>query len=167
MSRIERYSDPFIRVSDPNVSGFGESASKFKHLQGIVRNVLMGKKNRPNGGPMVAHLNIEESDQHGVHVMKVAGRLDATSATIFQKRIENWAATPGAKVVVNLADLLYLSSAGMRVMLAATKKLHSLHGVLAFCALQTPVRKIIEVAGFDSVLKLYQTEIEAMRELKS
>jgi anti-sigma B factor antagonist len=118
-------------------------------------------------GIMVANLPIEEFDKEGIHVFRVGGRLDATSAPILERKLVHIVETPGAKVVVDLKNLSYLSSAGMRVMLAASKRLKSVNGYIAFSSLQEPVMEIIKLAGFEHVLKFYPTEAAALKSLKT
>ena len=58
-------------------------------------------------------------------------------------------------MILDFADLQYLSSAGLRSLLVMAKKAKALSGSLALCGLQGVVREIVTVAGFDSVLPLY------------
>lgn len=118
-------------------------------------------------GIMVANLPIEEFEKEGIHVFRVGGRLDATSAPILERKLVHIVETPGAQVVIDLKGLSYLSSAGMRVMLAASKRLKHAGGQIAFSSAQEPVMDIIKLAGFEHVLKFYPTELAALKAFKS
>lgn len=135
----------------------------------IMETSQAGIKNKITSlwGIMVANLPIEEFEKEGIHVFRVGGRLDATSAPILERKLVHMVETPGAKVVVDLKNLSYLSSAGMRVMLAASKRLKSVHGDIAFSSLQEPVMEIIKLAGFEHILKFYPTENAALKALKT
>ena len=123
-------------------------------------------KNKRSNRFMVAELSIKEDSKDGVHILYVGGRLDVTSAPILEKRLMPLVETPQAKVVINFGDLGYLSSAGLRVMLYAHKRLKSIKGQLAFCCIKPPVMEILQLAGFESILSIYQKEFEALKALK-
>lgn len=142
-----------------------DAFSKFKSLQGISKTALMRNVISALGGSMVAYLPIEEIEKHGVHILRVGGRLDATSAPLLERKLSSWVETPGAKVLVNFEKLQYLSSAGMRVMLAASKRLKATKGQMVFTSLQPQVMEIVKLAGFDVVLSFYSTENHALREM--
>jgi anti-anti-sigma factor len=118
-------------------------------------------------GSMVANLSMDETEKEGIHILKVGGRLDATSAPLLERKLVHIVETPGARLVVDMKNLNYLSSAGMRVMLAASKKLKKHDGVVVFSSLQEPVMEIIKLAGFEHILQFYPTEIMALKALKT
>lgn len=118
-------------------------------------------------GRMVANLPIEEFEKEGIHILRVGGRLDATSAPILERKLVHIVETPGAKIVINLSSLSYLSSAGLRVMLAASKRLKNTNGTVAFSNLQDSVMEIVKLAGFEHILKFYPTEAMALKALKT
>ncbi len=116
---------------------------------------------------MVADLAIREDAKEGVHILHVGGRLDVTSAPLLEKRLMPLIETPGAKVVINCHELGYLSSAGLRVMLFAHKRLKSLNGQLAFCCIKPAVMEILQLAGFETILSIFGKEHEAIKALKT
>lgn len=124
-------------------------------------------KNKRSNRFMVADLSIKEDSKDGIHIFYVGGRLDVTSAPLLEKRLMPILETPGAKVVINFGDMSYLSSAGLRVMLYAHKRLKAQHGQLVFCCMKPPVMEIIQLAGFESILTLYEKEYEAIKALKT
>lgn len=90
----------------------------------------------------------------GVLVATLAGRLD--SANYKDVETELIAAIEGQEaVVLDLARLTYISSAGLRVILLAGKKMRSAHGKLALCALPDPVREVFEISGFLTIFDVY------------
>ena len=57
----------------------------------------------------------------------------------------------------------YLSSAGLRILLSATKKLKEKKGTLILFSLQEEVLEIIKMAGFDKILHICLNEKEALQ----
>lgn len=124
-------------------------------------------KNKRGQLSMVAELSIKEDSKDGVHIFYVGGRLDVTSAHILENRMQPILETPGAKVLVNFSDIKYLSSAGLRVMLYAHKRLKASQGQLIFCCMKPPVMEIIKLAGFDTILTIFDSKYEALNALKT
>lgn len=124
-------------------------------------------KNKRGNCVMVADLSIKEDSKEGIHIFHVGGRLDVTSAPLLEKRLQPILETPGAKILMNFSEMNYLSSAGLRVMLYAHKKLKASQGELVFCCIKAPVMEIIQLAGFETILKIFNKEYEALKALKT
>ncbi len=95
-----------------------------------------------------------------VVVVHVKGRLDAASSPQLDKKINSIIDSGNFKLVLDFAELDYLSSAGMRLMLSLSKKLKNLEGKVVACALNDEVMEVIKMAGFHQVLELYP-DVEA------
>ncbi len=86
-------------------------------------------------------------------IVRLHGKLDSSSATAVETAIIN-AITPGAtRLVIDCAHLDFLSSAGIRTLITAIKKMKVSGGTVALVALQPNVREILEIS---SLLKLFQ-----------
>jgi anti-anti-sigma factor len=102
--------------------------------------------------------NIEEKGD--IVIIRVTGRLDAASSPQLEKKIHSIIDTGHFKLILNLADVEYLSSAGMRLMLSLSKKLKNLEGKVVACHINDEVMEVIKMAGFNQVLEIYPTEEE-------
>lgn len=123
-------------------------------------------KNKGSNSFMVADLSIKEDNKEGIHIFYVGGRLDVTSAPLLEKKLQPILETPEAKVVINFNEMGYLSSAGLRVMLYAHKRLKAQKGQLVFCCFKPAVMEIVKLAGFETILKIFDKEYEALKSLK-
>ncbi len=65
-------------------------------------------------------------------------------------------------MLLNLQDVEYVSSAGLRSILVAAKLIQSNDGELRICSAREDVAKIIEMSGFDSLINLHADESEAV-----
>jgi len=63
---------------------------------------------------------------------------------------------------VNLEKLDYISSAGLRVLLATAKKLKAIGGELRVCSLNEIVTEVFDISGFDLILTVLPSESEAL-----
>ena len=91
-------------------------------------------------------MDIREETQDGVLVVSPQGRLDSNSSDDLEKAMGPWLAQ--RRLVIDLGGVDYVSSAGLRVLLLAAKRLHETDGQLVLCSLGDAVRQVFEFAGF-------------------
>ena len=108
-------------------------------------------------------LRIElEEIEHRV-VLRIDGRLDAPSAPILERKINRLIDEDHYDLLLDCTRMDYLSSAGMRVLLASTKKLKTKKGVLVLFSVNDEVGEVIKMAGFDKILPICLSEKEALQ----
>ncbi|GAB4184493.1 MAG: STAS domain-containing protein [Simkaniaceae bacterium] len=95
-------------------------------------------------------------------VLRLNGRLDAASAPILEDKIKELMNKNQKQLVIDFTGLDYLSSAGMRLLLAYTKKIKSMDGSLNCCCINEEVMEIIKMAGFEKILRIFNTEKSAI-----
>lgn len=104
--------------------------------------------------------------RHGdVAVLHVAGRLDLSLADAFRAALVPHldACIPGGDpIVLDLAGVDYISSAGLRVLMLAARQTKAQGGAVAVAALQPVVREIFEIAKFTLVFPCFGTVAEAL-----
>lgn len=97
-----------------------------------------------------------KSEKHGpVTVVAVAGNLDASTAPKLNDYFNNALESGAIKIVVDLTELSYTSSAGLRVLLNTTKDARKKGGDLRIASVQPAVTKVFELSGFTSILKFF------------
>lgn len=64
-------------------------------------------------------------------------------------------------IVLDFGGLEYISSAGLRSILAATKKVKTVNGSLSLCALSGLVEEVVTISGFDNILTVYEDVAQA------
>lgn len=90
-------------------------------------------------------MEIEKSGKEEV-VLKLKGRLDTVSAPKLENEIDELQCK---SLVLDLQELEYTSSAGLRIFLKASKKLN---GNIRIINISDEVRVIINMTGFDKIL---------------
>lgn len=101
--------------------------------------------------------------KHGERMLlAVSGRMDAITAGEFEAQCDACLAAGDKRLVVDLSALEYISSAGLRSILASAKKLKAQGGELAFCALAGIVAEVFAVSGFAKLLPVFPTREEAL-----
>lgn len=89
-----------------------------------------------------------------VGVITLAGELDAASAPQFRADIESAVSQGASKLVLEMADLSYMASAGLRALVFAKQKMGAQSDVYVIAA-QESVKETLELTGFaSSVIEL-------------
>lgn len=112
---------------------------------------------------MSVGLRIEVEEIENRILLRIDGRLDAASAPILEKKIDLLLEEHQVHVLLDFLRVDYLSSAGMRLLLSATKKLKAKQGFLILFSLGEEVEEIIKMAGFDKILHICASEKEALQ----
>jgi len=97
-------------------------------------------------------------------IVSVKGRIDAVTAPDFEKYLAEQADKSEKSLIVNMKELYYISSAGLRAVLGATKKLKEKRGDMILAEVQDTVREVFEIAGFNTFLKIFDTEKSALEQ---
>ncbi len=110
-------------------------------------------------------IDISEDRRTDAVVLALSGKLDATTAKTFEDKILAEIDSGDRRFVIDLSQLEYVSSSGLRVLLLAAKRLHSTDGKIVLCSLKEHVRQVFDLAGFSSILSLYGSRDEALKAL--
>jgi anti-anti-sigma factor len=107
-------------------------------------------------------MKIETRKAYDVLVVDMSGRLDSHTAGDAGDRIVKIAQGEDKRVLLNLDQLDYVSSAGLRVIVTGAKLLQGNRGELKICNAKGGVKNVLETSGFHSLSKIYATEKEAV-----
>jgi anti-anti-sigma factor len=91
-------------------------------------------------------------------VVDVAGRLDQDHCEAFRYDLAPLLATAaedGHAIVLDLAELEYISSAGLRCFMLAAKEVKARDGRIVVAALQPMVDEIFKISRFDLLIPVY------------
>jgi anti-anti-sigma factor len=102
-------------------------------------------------------VTIDRSQIEGKVVLHVAGRMDAESAPRFETQCESCIAEGITSLVIDLADLSYVSSMGLRSFVAIAQKLKSKGGELRICRLTGLARQVFEITRLNQVFPMYDS----------
>lgn len=97
-------------------------------------------------------MTITKSKEGGKVVISIEGRLDTMTSPEAQEAIIP-AFQEAPDVIVDLGKTIYVSSAGLRVILAAQKKAAGVGGSLLIRSVPEQVMEVFEMSGLKSVLK--------------
>jgi anti-anti-sigma factor len=93
--------------------------------------------------------------RQGSLALAVCGRLDMTSAGALEEELEALIGRGARRVALDFSTLEYLSSAGLRSILVAAKRLREAGGSLVVMGLTGPVKEVFEMSGLGGVLPVF------------
>ena len=99
-------------------------------------------------------MDIQTRQEGGITVISVLGRIDAATAPALERFLGDLIAQEQLREVLDLGGVEYISSAGLRVILASAKSLTSKDGVLLLANPQGPVKEVLDISGFGSVFSI-------------
>jgi len=103
---------------------------------------------------------------NGLAVVSLKGRLDINTHGQLEAELNALAGKGQTKVLVDVKDLDYISSAGLRVLLSGAKQFKKINGTIALASLAPTVRQVFEISGFSSIFPLYASREEALAKIK-
>jgi anti-anti-sigma factor len=107
-------------------------------------------------------MNISTRDIENILAIDIEGKLDtSTSVSALDELLQCLEAKPG-NVLINLAPLEFISSAGLRVILRVAKHVRGYRGAMKVAGAHGMVKEVLEISGFDSLLDLYESEEQAV-----
>jgi anti-sigma B factor antagonist len=107
-------------------------------------------------------MNFTQTKEGAFLVLAASGRMDTLTASEFEAKCGECMAAGEKRLVVDLSALEYISSAGLRSILAVAKKLKAAGGDIAFCALSGIVAEVFAVSGFTKLMPVFATRQEAL-----
>ena len=107
-------------------------------------------------------MQIDVSVTKGVTIIAVEGRVDSSSASYLGQTLTESLESGGTRLVVDLKDVDYVSSAGLREFVSALKKAQQDEGDLRLASPSDRVREVLQLSGLDSILSVYDTRKEAV-----
>ena len=107
-------------------------------------------------------MEISTKTAGNANVICLSGRLDAYAANDVEKKLDSLIASQQVYLVVNLSGLEYISSSGLRVLLAGIKRVKKEQGDIRLACLQPYVKEVFDIAGFTQLFQMFDKEEDAV-----
>ena len=108
------------------------------------------------------HMELQTERRDGILTFAIQGRLDGYGAGQLSDAVQASLQDDDRSIVFDLTGLSYLSSAGIRVLLAVKKQLKERSGILALAGMQEYPRNVLDMAGVAPVFSIYAGVEEAV-----
>lgn len=105
-------------------------------------------------------INVEQRDQ--ITLVAVSGRVDSMNANQFGEALSTQISDGNAHLVLDLSSVEYMSSAGLREIVTSLKKAKKASGDLRLAQPSQRVREVLEMAGLDTIFRIYGSQDDAV-----
>ncbi len=99
----------------------------------------------------------------GVPVVTISGRLDTNTAPLFDAQVTPILAKTAQPILLDLTDVTFISSAGLRSILQLIKHTSAYGGRLGLVAVPAHIMEVLEISGFPSLLNIYLDRASALQ----
>jgi anti-anti-sigma factor len=107
-------------------------------------------------------MEIATRTQRDVTIVAFVGSLDSKTSPEAQQALDGILAGGGRKLLIDFTALDYISSAGLRVLLGAAKRLSGAGSALRLFGLNESVREVFQISGFTTIFAVFATEADAL-----
>jgi anti-sigma B factor antagonist len=106
-------------------------------------------------------MEIREDQADGAIILVPVARVDSATAKAFEVRVLAAVNSGAGKIVIDFAELDYISSAGLRVVLVGAKMTRAPRK-FALCGMKPHIREIFDVSGFARILTILPDRAAAL-----
>ncbi|WP_079709925.1 anti-sigma F factor antagonist [Paraliobacillus ryukyuensis] len=111
-------------------------------------------------------LNVGWNVKENVLLVRLSGELDHHEAGKFKKEWQHMIQTGEVKhVILNLADLTFMDSSGLGVILGRYKELKQMGGEMIACSISPLVERLFELSGLFKIIRYEENEMLALLRL--
>ena len=107
-------------------------------------------------------MEIATQEYKRVAVMSVSGRVDSSTAPELESQLTKVVDGGQYHIVLDLKDVEYMSSAGLRAMVSTLKKVKRVNGDLRLANPSARVEEVLRLAGLTSIFSIHSTQEEAV-----
>lgn len=100
-------------------------------------------------------MKTEISENDNYTEINIEGRLDTNTSAELEKKILELVNDGKEDLIINLSDLVYISSSGLRVFLVAAKSLDEKGKKLNFYGMKDYIKEVFDIAGFSILFNIY------------
>ncbi len=108
-------------------------------------------------------MEITEKKIGNVSVVALGGRLDAYVSNTVEQKLNALLDADKVCLVVSMEGLDYISSSGLRVLLASLKKARRRDGDIKLASMKPHIKEVFDVAGFSQLFSIYDLEDVAVQ----
>jgi len=126
------------------------------------KNFLRMVKRVPNSPEHLDYGGKAHQKRHGVAIVEPHGRIDTASAKSFGEEIGALIRAGSRSLLIDLRDIIYVSSAGFRALLVARKLMDEAQGKIVLCGISPDLRRLFEIGHFTDLFVICATRDEGL-----
>ena len=108
-------------------------------------------------------MEIRTKELKRVNVVEIGGRVDSNSAARLEEAFKEITGDKRFRIVVDMQDLEYISSRGLRALIATLKETRRWNrGDLRLCNVPPRIHEVLDLAGLTPLFKTYANTVDAV-----
>ena len=108
-------------------------------------------------------MEITVEEKNGASVVRLKGKLTAIEAPELENEVRRLTGDEeSGRLLIDMKELEYISSAGLRILLLGAKAMKAKNGELFLCALRENVKEVFDISGFTALFKIFPSEEAAL-----
>ncbi|TCS93465.1 anti-sigma F factor antagonist [Hazenella coriacea] len=107
-------------------------------------------------------LTLQVHRRHHILIVRLSGELDHHTAEQVRNTIESELDSGMTHLVLNLANLEFMDSSGLGVILGRYKRVSQLGGKMALCSIRPSIFRLMEMSGLFKILPIFEDEDSAV-----
>ena len=107
-------------------------------------------------------LHIEEEHVAEAAILRLSGLVDSATSYYLESRLNDLIAADKVRLVIDLTDVDYISSAGWGIFVSEIKGLRARNGDIKLAGMNPDLRDVFELLEFDTLLTPYESATDAL-----
>ena len=112
-------------------------------------------------------MEISSTQHDDVTVVRVIDNLDATTSAVAKAHLGAEIEQGRTNLIIDLSGVTFLSSAGLRVIIATMQQARSAGGDVRLAGPVGKIRQVVDMAGFSKIMKTFASAEEAIASFTS
>ncbi len=107
-------------------------------------------------------MDVNIRKEKGVAIAALVGRLDSVTSGAVQQQLETLVAEQVGTIIIDFSETMFLSSAGLRVLLVISKQVKVYGGGVQLAGMSAGLQEIFDISGFASIFTIHGSSDEAL-----
>ncbi|MEE9268858.1 MAG: STAS domain-containing protein [Candidatus Krumholzibacteria bacterium] len=107
------------------------------------------------------------SGTNPITLLTLKGTIETTNATTLEEVLVHILSNDRYRIVVDLSEVSYISSAGWGIFISEIKRVRRKRGDIKLAAMRAGVREVFDLLEFNNILQLYPGKGEAIRDFEA
>lgn len=108
-------------------------------------------------------MEIVDEKMDGVNVLRLEGRLDASSAKNLKEKVGALAREKRLNLVIDMAAIDFIDSSGLGSLVSSLRSVNKLGGDIKIASLQDQVRAIFELTRLHRIFQIFNEREDAIK----
>lgn len=115
----------------------------------------------------MSKLQVNKHQNGEILILALNGMLDVHTVPVFESALTEAIASQQFKIVVDLSQLAYISSAGLGVFMGYVEEIRSHNGDIKIAGANSKVYKIFDLLGFPNLFEFYDSVEKAIQQFQT